>query len=489
MNVRIASAFLTIALVSQGWAATRALLVGIDKYPDGIPSLRGCVNDVNRFKSVLTQSCGVPAGSIRTLTDSQATRAGIMAAFEKQLVNGVKAEDSVIFYFSGHGSHTPDLNGDERDGEDEALCPYDIDSKRPDTWLTDDVVRHMLSRVPTSNVLVVLDCCHSGTAVRQKETPEFTDTRGLRIGFKTKTKQNADSKFFRRARSSAKQYVLAAAGPDQMANEINAARFARLGLPERQSAGVLTYSLCEELKAKPNQTFGELRRSVGKRVTSIVGKLRKMSRTAVKQEAQFELANSGMKFGAFVRGEAGVASAQVRSSGNRGISVSLVPEGDDSATAAVSESGVVTTGDINLNLSTNQRVFNAGDQLVVTVKPDRDCYLRLYYKSAEGAMMQIFPNAGKTANFIKAGEEVQLPGAGDKFKFTMGEPFGSEILKAVASSQQFTDLHDKRWAAGLFEPVEETRIHSLSTRGIKVEVEAVEKPVRGEATLIYEVRD
>ena len=149
--------------LAPAWATTKVLMVGIDQYPKPVPSLRGCVNDLNRFREVLIKDCGVPSRSIQTLTNRRATRVNIVQAFEQQLIEGVAANDVVIFYFSGHGTHTPDLNGDESDGQDEALCPHDIDPTRPDTWLTDDMIRGLLERVPTSNVMVVLDCCHSGT--------------------------------------------------------------------------------------------------------------------------------------------------------------------------------------------------------------------------------------------------------------------------------------------------------------------------------------
>lgn len=475
-----------IAGMSSSWGATRALLVGIDEYPDPVPSLRGCVNDVNRFKSVLTNTYGVSSSSIRTVTNRAATRAGIMAAFESHLINGVKAEDTVIFYFSGHGSNTPDLNGDESDGEDEALCPHDIDPTRPDTWLTDDVIRHLLSRVPTANVLVILDCCHSGTGTRA-DPPEFSETRGLPMGFfgnrkKKKAPKREEARFFSRIRTSPKHYVLAASGAGQLANEISASRFKNLGMSEKQSSGVLTYALCEVLTSNPNITFGDMRKATDRRVDELVTKLRRISRNASKQDAQFEIPSSSTKFASFVQSNVGSAPVKAPTTKARGIEVNFIPEGS-AIPAQVTNSGVVTTGDIKLNLSTNQRIFRKGDNLVVSVSADRDCYLRLYYKNAEGDVLQIFPNKGKKTNFITKNANVQIPSSGDGFRFTMGAPYGSEILKAVASTSQFTDLHTEGWASTLFESVKEDRIDRLSTRG------AAKAPTTkfGEATLIYEV--
>ena len=86
-------------------------------------------------------------------------------------------------------------------------------------------------------------------------------------------------------------------------------------------------------------------------------------------------------------------------------------------------------------------------------------------------MHQIFPNRGRRANFIQANQKVELPGEGDGFSFTMTAPFGNEILKAVASTVQFSDLQDQSWAQQLFDQVEETNLRALSTRGIAVNVQ------------------
>jgi hypothetical protein len=78
----------------------------------------------------------------------------------------------VLFYFSGHGSQIPDENNDEKDQFDEVLLLYDValTEKRGQQTLTgvlvDDHFNHMLGRMKSRNVLVILDACHSGSATR-----------------------------------------------------------------------------------------------------------------------------------------------------------------------------------------------------------------------------------------------------------------------------------------------------------------------------------
>ena len=76
------------------------------------------------------QKNGFNENNIITLTDKQATKKGIEAAFNN-LANRVKSGDVIYFHFSGHGQLITDLNNDERDeygdliGYDTALIPYD----------------------------------------------------------------------------------------------------------------------------------------------------------------------------------------------------------------------------------------------------------------------------------------------------------------------------------------------------------------------------
>ncbi len=144
----------------------KALLVGINKYPDPGDGLRGCVNDVRLMEETLRGEYGFSGkADIRVLIDSRATTNAILDGLA-WLVAGAGAGDSLVFHYSGHGSQVPDArNGDETsDGLDEILCPYDLDWDRP---LTDDLLADACAGVPREALLtVVLDCCHSGTGLR-----------------------------------------------------------------------------------------------------------------------------------------------------------------------------------------------------------------------------------------------------------------------------------------------------------------------------------
>jgi hypothetical protein len=147
-----------------------ALLVGINQYPKFAPrgQLSGCLNDVDVMRQVLINSFNFPENHVAVLTDEQATREGILAAM-KDLVQRVGEDDIVVFHYSGHGSQMTDLEGDEPDGLDETIVPYDSGrAPHENRDIKDDEIYLWLKNLTakTSTLTLVFDCCHSGTIVR-----------------------------------------------------------------------------------------------------------------------------------------------------------------------------------------------------------------------------------------------------------------------------------------------------------------------------------
>lgn len=146
-----------------------ALLVGIDGYPQPVPPLVGCVNDVTAMTETLTAR--VPPGDLdlRVLTNEEATRAAVVDAIRSHLP-GRGADSVALFYFSGHGSQQqapPELWTIEPDRRNETLVL--VDSRSPGGWdLADKELSGLFARVAESvgHLLVVLDCCHSGDGTR-----------------------------------------------------------------------------------------------------------------------------------------------------------------------------------------------------------------------------------------------------------------------------------------------------------------------------------
>lgn len=140
----------------------KALCIGINDYPGTQNDLSGCVNDAGDWAAEL----GGRGFETRKMIDAEATHAAMTAAIGSLIKNAARGDTLVITY-SGHGTWVPDSSGDEPDGRDEGLCPYDIGSKGP---LLDDEVRQLFAaRTAGVRILLISDSCHSGSVTRGKE--------------------------------------------------------------------------------------------------------------------------------------------------------------------------------------------------------------------------------------------------------------------------------------------------------------------------------
>lgn len=148
----------------------RALLIGINEYMANPQknNLRGCENDVNLMKHLLVYQYNFEPRNIKVLKSRNATLSNIRKAIRENLIEKTKPGDLVVFYYSGHGSRVKDKNGDEKDKYDEALCPTDAVPipGNPKNLLVDDELGMLLGKIPTKNVVVILDSCFSGTATK-----------------------------------------------------------------------------------------------------------------------------------------------------------------------------------------------------------------------------------------------------------------------------------------------------------------------------------
>ena len=140
--------------------ARRALCIGINNYPGTHMDLAGCVNDANAWEAELKRR----NFAVTKLLDAQATKAAMVEGF-KTVIGGAASGDLVVITYSGHGTYVPDASGDEIDGLDEGLCPYDIQTGGG--ALLDDEI-HVLFAARKGGVRLVLisDSCHSGTVTR-----------------------------------------------------------------------------------------------------------------------------------------------------------------------------------------------------------------------------------------------------------------------------------------------------------------------------------
>lgn len=158
-----------------------ALLVAIDKYhpKTSVSNLAGCKNDVNRIHSFLQERLGDNYKPL-LLADEEATKENIIAGFENHL-SEAKADDAILFYYSGHGSQamTPmEFWHIESDRLDETIVCHD--SRLPGkSDLADKELAWLISDLAQTgaHITAIMDCCHSGSGTRDTDQYDVASRR------------------------------------------------------------------------------------------------------------------------------------------------------------------------------------------------------------------------------------------------------------------------------------------------------------------------
>ncbi|MGH9362571.1 MAG: caspase family protein, partial [Thermoanaerobaculia bacterium] len=145
----------------------RALLIGIDRYPEiANADLQGCVNDMELMRSLLVDRFGFPEAQTRTLRDGEATRDGILAALD-ELAAAAGQDDVVVLFYAGHGSRMADPRRPGRFVE--SMVAHDSGrGSKPNRDLIDEEIDAWVRRIneQTPYLTLLFDCCHSGSVTR-----------------------------------------------------------------------------------------------------------------------------------------------------------------------------------------------------------------------------------------------------------------------------------------------------------------------------------
>ena len=136
-----------------------ALIIGIN-YSNTSNQLYGCINDANNMNKFLNSNA-YKNENIVLLTDntiSKPTKKNILDGLTQMLKNSIKG-DSMVFSYSGHGTHTADLNGDEHDKQDEMIVSIDS------ATIKDDEIKTIIDSYlkPDTKIFMLFDSCFSGT--------------------------------------------------------------------------------------------------------------------------------------------------------------------------------------------------------------------------------------------------------------------------------------------------------------------------------------
>lgn len=168
--------------------ANKALLIGIGDYDTDVTGwarISG-TNDV----TLIGDRLAARGFDIATITDADATKAGITAGLET-LTASAAPGDTIYIQFSGHGQLFEDMNGDEEEGVDQSFACYDaplspqfeVDGQPyyGQNHLIDDELYAYFNTIKSAvgtdgMVMVVFDSCYSGGAERDLGSGKQSET-------------------------------------------------------------------------------------------------------------------------------------------------------------------------------------------------------------------------------------------------------------------------------------------------------------------------
>jgi hypothetical protein len=441
------------ALAPASKGTRRALLVAVECWPDQEkdPNRGAGWSDLKMMREVLTKKWGFAESNIHQVFNRDATLATVVRAFEQQIIAQTKPGDSVVIYWSSHGTQVTDTNGDEPDGLDEAYCTFDFTWSKPETWFTDDLFAALLARIQTKDILVITDACHSGGSTRGGEDTGEAQPKAISSGF-VPSKELRLTAVEEKAPSNV--MLLAACASD----EVTYGNYGR--------GGRFTIELQSVFMAADPSSFSlqQTIERVRPKISSLFKSWTLKPDSPKTWTPRFE----------------GPVTKKIATFLNPPPAPPIPPPPPPPPLPIWQKQ----SGDIALNLSTDKQTYTEGDLMQVTVTPDFDCHLRLYYLSADHKVNQIFPNKFQQDGFVKKGQTVTLPAVGGTFEFRMSAPFGNEILMAVASSVPFTDQAGQDVQNQLFQEFKDTNLESLAQRGIEVNEKKV---LTGRALHLYRV--
>jgi hypothetical protein len=137
-----------------------ALVIGISHYRDeSIPRVRYARHDAEIMASYLEAVGGISRSRMKVLVDEGATQSDLASYIEEWLPRRVSADTTVYVYYAGHGM--PNLTSGKA-----FLVPYDGHPDFSNKLYPLDRLYENLEKLPSKEVVVMLDSCFSGATGR-----------------------------------------------------------------------------------------------------------------------------------------------------------------------------------------------------------------------------------------------------------------------------------------------------------------------------------
>jgi uncharacterized caspase-like protein len=130
-----------------------ALVIGNDRYENGLPALKTAVSDAQAVAQTLRADYGFKVTVLLDATRDEII--GTLAKYRQTLTEG----DNLLIYYAGHGSY-------DQAADQGYWLPVDAVPGDPSRWVSNTDITNMLKAVQARHVLVVADSCYSGTLTR-----------------------------------------------------------------------------------------------------------------------------------------------------------------------------------------------------------------------------------------------------------------------------------------------------------------------------------
>lgn len=467
-NLLFLSVFL-VFIAASVQAADKALLIGVSKYEHkGVTPLPGVANDLVLMRDLLINRFDVPVSSIKELRDEQASREAILSGIDDWLIEGTSPGDRIFLYYSGHGSYTLDISGDESypdgDGFDETLVPYDAYCKTASScqnMVLDDEIDQRLRQLSDRFVFTMFDSCHSGTATRSFLSDDGKESSATAKLFSPELFVAAQSKSQTRSlvtpqaatRSTIEQHQKEGGFVNSQPAHVNL--FAvqsfqealEVSLPGLPRGGLFTRHVYDALNDKAADynddsrvSFAELQRYTEEQSAEFCKNDRVCQRKGV--TPLIEVPPDWV-------GEAvvsiGKASAQAG--------------GADVLDSADVSSILSNTNEANLQLSIEpDKVLRPKDEVRFKVTAERSGVLLLFDRDAHGVLRLIYPQEpldgqgrrGQPVGWVNAGSQVVVPDSRSGISIVVDDVVGEGVLFAVLAE----NTQPLTFSTRAFQPVE-----------------------------------
>ena len=166
---------------TEAFANGHAIVVGVANYLNVPPLPETVLNDAHDVAAILTSNahCGYVNRNVRLLLNENATLVKMREALDS-LARTSSTDDTVVIFFSGHGSLL-----DDSDDPASAILPIDCDGRTLDsTSLSEAEFSAALRRISARRLVVLIDACYSAGAGNFK-AQESAKLQALRFSEKS----------------------------------------------------------------------------------------------------------------------------------------------------------------------------------------------------------------------------------------------------------------------------------------------------------------